>query len=184
MTWMTAAIGIASNAPGIPANSVPARIAMKTVSGVKPTAPRMTRGTRTAFSVSCSRTTKPMTRSAFSHPWVRAMMTAGIASQPRPQNRDDLGNPSPQTEERPELNAQHRVADGGGDADDQTEGQLPAQPVSDLLFDLVPDTADADARLRSGVEQHDPPNPRFLHQVVEGDDEDRHQTDDPAAESR
>jgi hypothetical protein len=56
-----------------------------------------------------------------------------------------------------------------------------AQPVSDFLFDLVPDAADPDARLWSGVEQHDSPNPRFLHQVVEGDDEDRHQTDDPAA---
>jgi hypothetical protein len=50
----------------------------------------------------------------------------GDTAQPRPQNWDDLGNPSPQAEERPELDAEDRVADGGGNADDQAERQLPA----------------------------------------------------------
>ena len=38
------ATGIAKTAPRMPKNWVPARIARKTVIGVKPTAPRMMRG--------------------------------------------------------------------------------------------------------------------------------------------
>jgi hypothetical protein len=64
---------------------VPARIARKTVIGVRPTASRMIRGTRIVFSSSCNPAAKPATSSACSGDSVSAMITAGTAPSQGPR---------------------------------------------------------------------------------------------------
>ena len=105
-------------------------------------------------------------------------------TDPGTQDRDDLGDPGPQPEQRPELDAHDAVTDGRGDADDQAERELAAQPVAHLALGFVPEPVDADLSLRTKLLDDQPPEQRFLHQIVESDREDGQHSDDCATDGR